>query len=605
MRFHGDAASSAVEDAAVNYQAPSIIAAGADAQSVSFLATVVNLSLSLILIKAPTLIEKAGLSKKGAVTLSFLNLCSWVPLAIAFLIGDIGITPGTFAFLWILSIVPGLLLSIQRDNWLSNLVPKESLGRYLGQRLAIKSAFYLGAFCLLGYLLDVFGNNKLMGFGFIFTIATTATLLDFVVFTYMHEPTAKTVTVPRKEPKQEKFRLFEYFRELKEKKLESFVSFTTLFYLTVGLSGPLYAVYMLGELHFTYLNFTVIIAVEYFARIVSAPLWGRLADKAGNIRVLGIVSRIIPLIPIFWLFSSHFAYLAFIQSLSGVCWGAYDLCTQSYLYKVAPPQKKLRYIVYTRSMIMLSSALGGLLGAYIVKGIFPIFGSQILSIFLVSGLFRAGVVLHMMPKLVDLAVVFGQPPKPPKADLETLGRAIASKRGMFYRRHKASMTPGLIPIPVTEFAAATRDLSPAQRRKWHAAAAPAPTRQAALEHARIKSTRRRVYNPTETAPTPSAAVAIAAMKAIRTGGEREMKKAVMETKKRTLRELQPVAAAVAAETMSAVADTKVKAGERKLRPGLYYNSTGWADYMKRTLKSIIKESQGRRDLKKVEVTIGN
>jgi MFS family permease len=336
IRFHGEAASSAVEDAAVNYQSPSIIAAGADAQSVSVLTTLINLSLSLICLKAPAFIERLGLTRKGAVALAFLNLCSWVPLILAFLLTRLGITPGWFALLWLVNLMPALLLSVQRDNWLSNLVPRGTLGRYLGQRLAIRSAFYLGSFYLLGYLLDAFKGETSVGFVVIFTIAFLAAFVDFLIFTFMHETKVEAVNVPRQKPEPMRFGLFDYLGELKEKKLDTFITFTSLFYLTVGLSGPLYAVYMLQELHLSYLSFTMILSAEYLARIVSVPFWGRLADRVGNIRVLGIVSRVIPLIPICWLFGSNISYLAFVQVLSGVCWGAYDLSTQSYLYKVAP-----------------------------------------------------------------------------------------------------------------------------------------------------------------------------------------------------------------------------------------------------------------------------
>jgi len=435
LRFHGDAASTAVEDAAVNYQSPSIIAAGADAHGVSIFTTLINLSLALVCFKAPTLIEKAGLAKRGAIILAFLNLLAWVPLTLAFILSRLGITSGWFALLWFVNVVPGMLLSFQRDNWLSNLIPRGTLGRYLGQRLAIKSAFYLGAFFTLGYILDKLGKDNLAGFAVIFTIAIAVGLIDFIIFTFMGEKKGQApVSLPKTETGT--FGLHEYFGELKEKKLDTFILFTTFFYLTVGLSGPLYAVFMLNELHFSYLTYTLVISAEYLARVVSAPFWGRYADKAGNIKVLGIVSRIIPIVPISWLFCHNLGYLVVIQILSGTCWGAFDLGTQSYLYKVAPPQKKLRYIVYTRCLILLCTAMGGLLGAFCVNSIFPTFGSRILSIFWLSGISRAVVALYMMPRLVDLAVSFGKQPSPPVADQETLRRVLASKRGQFYHRER-------------------------------------------------------------------------------------------------------------------------------------------------------------------------
>jgi hypothetical protein len=554
MRFHGEAASSAVEDAAANYQSPSIIAAGADAQSVSILTTLINLSLSLICLKAPAFIERLGLTRKGAVALAFLNLCAWVPLILVFLLTRLGIAPGWFALLWLVNLMPALLLSVQRDNWLSNLVPRGTLGRYLGQRLAIRSAFYLGSFYLLGYLLDALKGETSKGFVIIFTIAFLAAFVDFLIFTFMYEPKAGAVNVPQQKPETVRFGLFDYLGELKEKKLDTFITFTSLFYLTVGLSGPLYAVYMLQELHLSYLSFTMILSAEYLARIVSVPLWGRLADRVGNIRVLGIVSRIIPLIPICWLFGSNIGYLAFVQVLSGICWGAYDLSTQSYLYKVAPHPKKLRYIVYTRCLVLLCTALGGLLGAYFVKGIFQTFGSQILSIFLVSGIFRGLVVMAIMPKLVDLAVPLGKTSSPPAVDWQTLDGAITSKRGLFYRRQQPTESiakveyndaTGLRKMDIV----ASRDKKPYQRRNWVVLEAPA-RQEKELSFNKTTASCRGWYRqpgvpayPVDIKPTPSA---------------------------------QKIQGSVVIP---------------KSRPGLYYNDVGWADYLKDTLKTIIKDKR--------------
>jgi MFS family permease len=425
----------------------------------------INLSLTIVCFKAPTLIKKAGLGKRGAIILAFINLLAWVPLTLAFLLTQLGITPAWFTVLWFINVGPGMLLSFQRDNWLSSIIPDATLGRYLGQRLAIKSAFYLGAFFVLGYLLDRLGKDNLAGFAVIFTIAIAVGLIDFIIFTFMSEKKTEPVSIPKHETIH--FSLPEYFRELKEKKLDLFILFTTFFYLTVGLSGPLYAIYMLNDLHFSYLSYTLIISAEFLARVISAPIWGRFADKEGNIRVLGIVSRIIPLMPIFWLFCHNLGYLVLVQLISGACWGAFDLCTQSYLYKVAPRSKKLHYIIYTKCLILLFSAVGGLLGAFCINDIFPTFGSKILSIFLLSGIARTIVVMIIMPKLVDMAMTFGHSYKPLEVDLETLNQVLESKRGQFYRREQQAVSAASRIQKISEMMAS--DMSEyAGSRKWAA-----------------------------------------------------------------------------------------------------------------------------------------
>lgn len=601
LRFHGDAASSAVEDAAAAYESPSIIAAGADASSVSALVTFINLSMAVLCLKAPAIIEKVGMTKRGAVVLSFANVASWVPLIMAFLLSRLGIAPTWFAVFWFVNLVPTMLLSVQRDNWLSNLVPGSSLGRYLGQRLAIKSAFYLGSFILLGYLLDAFGGTSLAGFAFIFVLAMISSLVDFIIFTFMKDTQPADETAAAPPPPPSSFGLFDFFDDLKEKKLGTFVTFTSLFYFSVGLCGPLYAVYMLQERHFTYLSFTMIISAEYFARIVSVTFWGRLADRVGNIRVLAIVSKIIPLIPVFWLFSSHLVYLAFVQTMSGICWGAYDLCTQSYLYKVAPREGKLRYIVYTRSLVLLSTALGGLMGAFFVNGIFLTFGSRILSVFLVSGIFRAGIALYLMPGLVDLAVNYVSPTGKRAVSFIYPGKEPASRRGLYYRRPvleplpiaKRAPVPVAVPVRLDMPRARQRALALEGKRTpvmakslekpvatarlpgWYRdkvlrrAHAPAPVR---APSAPVVEKRNNLYNDPEKRKARLAAASTPPPKASR-------------EKRRSLYHDVDLRRAMAASSKP-TPKRKVEA-----RNSLYHDAAGWSDYMKKTMESLAREGK--------------
>jgi len=151
-------------------------------------------------------------------------------------------------------------------------------------------------------------------------------------------------------------------------------------------------------------------------------------------------------------------YLIVIQIISGVCWGAYDLCTQNYLFKMALAAKKLRYIVYNRSISLFCMALGGLLSIYLLNEVSPVFGSSILGIFLISGVFRGLVAFFMVPKLIDFAVSYGLQKEGlvlNKASLKTL----AAKTGLFYHselwdkyqgKGQSKTTAGLQDIPVID-----------------------------------------------------------------------------------------------------------------------------------------------------------
>jgi hypothetical protein len=570
----------------------------------------VNLCLALICVKAPALIEKAGLTKKGAVTLAFLNLCAWVPLILAFMFSDLGITPMWFALLWFLNIMPALLFSFQKDNWLSGIIPQKALGRYLGQRLAIKSAFYLGAFFFLGYLLDAFEGQSLIRFAFVFTLALVMALLDFVILTFMHEPGGKGVELPKPEPQKIRFGLFDYIGDLKNKKLDIFILFTSLFYLTVGLSGPLYAVYMLQEKNFTYLSFTIIIAAEYLARVISAPFWGKYADKAGNIKVLSVVSRIIPALPVLWLFCSNIGYLAFVQVVSGICWGAFDLSTQSYLYKVAPPEKKLRYIVYTRCIILLSTALGGLLGAYLVKGVFYTFGSQLLSVFLISGFFRAIVVMYLIPKLIDLAVSYGKPKNAPQVTLDMSGKVTTSKRGSFYRPPETEVVTMKSKVLKKETIAVSE--SAARQRNWaigdrlvksqvarkeimalNKGGQNAPRRRGEIENrlSKLQTARKELVALTERIQNPRRPGITAQGKSVTAKKEAARPAVVTPMRRPWYGDAEIQAIHGVKKPAPSIPAVKTDTGKRELRQGLYYSGYSWVRYREETMQAILREKQ--------------
>jgi MFS family permease len=584
-RFHGDAAVSAVDDAAVNYQAPSIIAAGADVQSISVLTTLVNLCLSLICIKAPALIERIGTGKSGAITLAALNLFAWVPLIIMFFLAPAGISPGWIALLWLINIMPGMLLTFQRDNWLSNLVPGKKLGRYMGQRLAIKSAFYLGAFCFLGYMLDSFGNTSLTNFAFVFIIALVVALVDFIIFNFMYEPREKQSNTVESSNINVKFGIFTFVSEIKAKKLDTFIVFTSLFYLTVGLSGPLYAVYVLQDQYFSYLSYTIIIASEYLARVISAPFWGRYADRSGNIRVLSIVSRIIPAIPICWLFCSNIGYLAVIQTTSGICWGAFDLCTQNYIFKVAPQEKKLRYIVYTRCLILFSTALGGIGGVYLIRGIFPIFSSTILTVFLISGLFRALVVLILMPKLIDMAMIYGQPLVSPKTTLDNSGKTPVVRHGLFYHREKP-------PRPRVGKNAAKTGMAAFTARP-HNIAHRQPICKAQEQFLPILKNGM-IELPEGVKVTPQHDWLDLQRKIEKK--KQEAEKMEINPRRRPWLHNEDVARSFHRQTLAQNMAMQTKTErEKSSREGLFYNSDAWSDYKRASLKTAMLEAERLRD----------
>ena len=424
--FHGEAAAASAETAGCAYQSPSIIATGADGSTVALLSTVTNLVLAMLLIKVPSLVEGKTPMKRTVVMMSIINAFTWIPIIVVFLFFR-SINPLMLIGLWIIGLVPATLLGPLRDNWLANLVPSDKMGRYLSWRSVIAGIFYLAAYIIMGFVLSLYksSGNIEIGYAIVLAVAFLASITSTFLYASIHSPPpiAKSQTTP-------KISFMSFLKGARKEHLGTFILFASLFNFTVNLSSPLGAVYMMNNLKFSYMTLTLVISCEYVARVLSLNFWGKQVDKSGSLRVLGLVSHLIPFSPILWLFSGNIVYLCMAQLFAGTVWAAFDLCSQTFIYKSTKPEERLHYIVYYRSLTTFSAALGTLTTSILLSSMFHIFGSQILGMMLLSGILRMAVVRLMLPKLKPGGI-------PDAIVHEELARELAmvnypSRQGLYY-----------------------------------------------------------------------------------------------------------------------------------------------------------------------------
>ena len=424
--FHGEAAAASAETAGCAYQSPSIIATGADGSTVALLSTVTNLVLAMLLIKVPSLVEGKTPMKRTVVMMSVINAFTWIPIIMVFLFFK-SINPMMLIGLWIFGLVPATLLGPLRDNWLANLVPSDKMGRYLSWRSVVAGIFYLAAYIIMGFILSLYKASGDIGRGYaiVLAVAFLASLTSTFLYSSIHSP--PPIAKSQKTPK---ISFISFLKGARKEHLGTFILFAALFNFTVNLSSPLGAVYMMNNLKFSYMTLTLVISCEYVARVLSLNFWGKQVDKSGSLRVLGLVSHLIPLSPILWLFSGNVLYLCMAQLFAGTVWAAFDLCSQTFIYKSTKPEERLHYIVYYRSLTTFSAALGTLTTSIILSSMFHIFGSQILGMMLLSGVLRMAVVRLMLPKLKPGGI-------PDAIVHEELARELAmvnypSRQGLYY-----------------------------------------------------------------------------------------------------------------------------------------------------------------------------
>jgi MFS family permease len=392
--LHCEGATSSIENAGVAYQAPSLLALGAGAREVALLSTLTNLFYAALLIKVPSFVKFGDSLKRATVFFGVLSVFGWLPLILVPILFK-GISPFILIGLWVFNLVPNLMVGPLRDKWLSDIVPAGRLGRYLSVRSIISASTFLSFFYLMGYLLDHYKGGFFNGFSLIFSASLAVSAVSLVLYLITRMP------VPLGESDHADLSLGGFVKEARQNNLGTFILFSTAMMFSTGISSAFFSVYMLRDLHFPYLTYTLVISMELLARIGISFFGGRWVDNAGAVKVLRFASFLIPFIPILWLFSHSLVYLLGIQIISGASWATFDLCTQSYLCKSSSTAKRLHYIVYHRSIVTLASALGPLVGSALLNVMFPVFGNPILGVFLLSGIMRLASVLLLLPRLKE------------------------------------------------------------------------------------------------------------------------------------------------------------------------------------------------------------
>ena len=406
--FHAESAAAGIEHAGDSYQAASLIASGANGQSVAMLSSVIHMVASLLYIKVPNIIDKIGSRRKAVLLLGFLDAITWVPLVVIFFfVGPIN--PNWLILFWVINLIPALLAAPIRDNWLVDIVPANSMGRYLGVRSAISNTAYLVTFFFMGRTLDMYQNQVFTGFTFVFLTAFTGAAGCFSLYFLTSDQTDNN-------KKTVKLSIKNFVSETKSQGIGRFILFCALVWFSVELSVPFFSVYILKDLHFSYTVYTSLFLASYLARIISVTIWGKYSDKHGNLKAITIAAPLIFVYRFLMLTTTNVIGLFFIQMLNGAMWAGFDLCSYNLIYKAAPAEKRLQYIIYHRALMTFAMSLGALGGIALVNIVPPIGGHNILGLFLLSGIIGFAVIAIVLPTLKNIgSVARTQPDKAPEA----------------------------------------------------------------------------------------------------------------------------------------------------------------------------------------------
>lgn len=317
-----------------------------------------------------------------------LLLAAFIPL----LDLPLGLASLLLVVLIALSSLGGSIFEIGFLTWMAELIPAGRRGEFWGKRTRIAELFGIIVALTAAFLFDRWREanpGEVGGFTTLFLVGSVAGL---IVVAFLHR-----LPVPEIEhhKRQREPLLATLRRPAADPEFRPLLRFVGLWGFAVGLLGPFTTVYMLEELHLSFLTATALNLLPAGLIAVTQVYWGRLSDRFGCKPILWSASLPIILIPALWMASSVDRVWPIIvgQAISGLGWAAYHIAMNNLVLKLAPQQNRSSYVASIGSIFAVSQAVAPLCaGAMIslVRG----FGADPLTPYYI--LFGASTVLRIV-----------------------------------------------------------------------------------------------------------------------------------------------------------------------------------------------------------------
>ena len=383
-----------------NFAVPFGLAIGMSPTIVTFLTSIPQLVGAFLGLFTERIIEFLKRRKIVMVYASYIESLTWV---IIMLMAFLAIKSPILLIIFVtLDIVVGNIISPIWTAIISDTVPGDKLGKFLGVRSILTGIANLGSMILAGLILNWFaGVNELIGFAVIFGIAAITAFLGARYQAKMIDPNP----VAKKRSEVSKYSFREFILTIRENNFGMFTTFYALFQLVVNIVSPFYAIYMLKVLKFNYLVFTIITLASVVSALLSMHLWGKLTDKYGSKRIFSITSFLIVVSPLLWMTTTNWMILATIEFCSGIMWAGFNLSCSAFMFESVKPEYKVKFYAYNKVVLGVGIFLGVLIGTLIYNLPPFLFSSTILWLLFVSGTLRFVVAIIFIPLIQEEKVV--------------------------------------------------------------------------------------------------------------------------------------------------------------------------------------------------------
>jgi MFS family permease len=285
--------------------------------------------------------------------------------------------------------------SICGPPWFSligDIVPENKRGKFFSGRNRRIGLTAMVVTLIASRVLDEFKSAHLVmaGFGALFAVAALGRMVSVSML-------SRHTDAPNPHEADESFNLRTFIRLIPTSNFGRFSLYVSLINFATYFAAPFFAVYMLRDLKFDYLWFSLVNLSGGIFSFVSMKQWGRFSDRYGNRALLKLGSMIIPFPPLFWLVSGHPIWLILTtQLVAGVGWAAFNLGASNFIFDAVQPHRRALGVSFHNLIGGIGIFAGAMAGAFFAGHVQVSWMATLPLIFVVSSLMRALVSLIML-----------------------------------------------------------------------------------------------------------------------------------------------------------------------------------------------------------------
>ena len=360
---------------------PCLNSMGATSLQIGIGAGIPALSLGLVQMCVPVIFRSAKSYKKVVLASTIAHAFSFLPFAVIAYLNCKNAVWLSIAAASINALAMGLGAGMWAD-WMSYLIPGRRRGVFFAKRNRILVTIQVLISLLASRILDRGEGKILLIFALIWTLCFLTRMLGSIFMAFQYEP------LKLKERPMEEASFIKFIKQIHTNSFGRFVLAFSLLNFAANISGPFFAVYMLNDLHLSYMEYTILFITPSISTVLSLSVLGRLCDKVGYVMPMRLFMTLILGLPLVWVFTKSYWILLLVQIIAGIAWGGMALASFNYTLDAVDPSNRLNNISYLNVISSVCIFMGASLGGFILPYLPVITSSPLHSVFLFSVILR-------------------------------------------------------------------------------------------------------------------------------------------------------------------------------------------------------------------------